>query len=121
MIQDYAPRPASETLRERTFLERRIVEVERDMGRLAAGIGAPAPITQELDVLDRARELWGDMLRQVRVRPLDDAVTAQLDWLNRVEERQARADGEPKPDLNRVALDRRLLSDLLRSWRAEAG
>lgn len=120
MIHDYPRRPLADSTRERRFLERRLVEVERDMGRLAARLGAPTPITQELDVFDRARELVNDMLKQVHVRPLDEAIAAQLDWLGRVEERHGEDGGEPKTDLNRIALDRRLLEDLHRGWRAEA-
>jgi hypothetical protein len=88
------------------------------MGKVAAGLGSPTPITQELYTLDRARQLTNDMLKQVRVRSLDDAIDAQLGWLDRAEEHQSRDDGEPIVRFDQIALDRRLLIDLREGWRA---
>lgn len=118
MTQDYDSRPAADTLAERQYLQGRLGEIEAGMGEVAARLGAPTPITQEMDALDRARELTNDMLKQIRVRSLDDAIAAQLDWLDRVEERQARDDGEPTASFDKIALDRKLLVDLREGWRA---
>jgi hypothetical protein len=131
VIQDFQRRPEVDTRSERAFLERRIVDTEKAMGRLAAQLGSPTPITQELDVLDRGRELASQLLRQVRVRPLEEAVAAQLAWLDRLAQVQQAggpagegregADGAPKPAFERAALDKRLLSDLLKAWQGRHG
>lgn len=121
MTTEFTMRPESETTAEREFLRRRLEAVERDMGRLAARFGAPTPATPQMDVLDRARDLLSDLLRQVRVRPLDEALTARLEWLDRAQARRDREDDpEPKPVLDRIALDRRVLSDLRHSWDARS-
>ncbi|MFN2250975.1 MAG: hypothetical protein ACK2UL_03580 [Anaerolineae bacterium] len=119
MIQDYPSRPAADSEAERKYLRRRLREIEVGMGEVAAGLEMPTPITQELDALDRARELTNDMLKQIRVRSLEDAIAAQLDWLDRVEARQTSDDPEPKPDFDKIPLDRKLLIDLREGWRAE--
>jgi hypothetical protein len=118
VTEAYGLREAADYAAEQKFLNQRILDIEKGMGRVAARVGDTMPIPQNLDALDRARELTGDMFRQVRVRPLEAAIQAQLDWLDRAEERQGRSDGEPKVDYNRIALDRRLLGDLLAEWRA---
>lgn len=118
MVTAYTPRPTAESLAERKFLARRLAEVERGLGRVAAVLGTPTPITQPLDVLDRARELTGDLVKQVQVIPLEEAITAHLAWLERAEARLAEDDGEPKVALDRIDLDRRLLGDLLVAWQA---
>jgi hypothetical protein len=104
---------------EQAFLQRRIDDIEAALGTVAAVGGGATPLSQPLDALDRSREIASDMLRQVRVRGLEDAIAAQLDWLDRAEERLSRQDGEPKVAFNRIALDRRLLSDLRIAWQSE--
>lgn len=122
MMRDYALRSENETASERRFLERRIANVERDMGRLAARLGTPTPQAPELEVLDRARALFSDLHKQVRVRPLEDALGSRLDWLSRAAARRADGpDADPKPELGLIALDQRLLSDLLEQWHSEPG
>jgi hypothetical protein len=118
MTDDTTLRPYEAYAAEDSFLGDRIDQVEKAMGRLAARLGEPTPITQPLDVVDRAREITADVRKQVRLRPLEDAVAAQLAWLDRAEQRAAAGGGEPVPDLNRIALDRRLLRDLLAAWHA---
>jgi hypothetical protein len=118
MIKDYGPRPAPESVAERQFLQRRLDEVERALGRAAADLGTPTPITQGLDALDRARELVSDMSRQVQVRPLEEAIASHLAWLDRAEAQGSPGNGEPKVAFNRIALDRRLLADLLAGWQS---
>jgi hypothetical protein len=114
----YTLRPEKDYAAEQDFLSRRIKEIEKGMGKVAARTPETGTIGQPMDALDRARELTADMYKQVRVRPLDEALQAQLDWLGRAEANLAQADGEPKLALNRIALDRRLLTDLLTQWRA---
>lgn len=118
MTVDYALRPFNDYLPEQAYLSDRMQQVERGLGRVAARLGEPTPITEPLDALDRARELVADMAKQVTVRPLEAAIQAQLAWLERAEARLGQADGEPKHDLNRIALDRVLLEDLREGWRA---
>ena len=120
MTRDFTPRPEPETLAERRFLERRLAQVEADMGRLAARACAPTPSTPQLEALGRGRALLADLLAEIRVRTLADALTARLTWLERVQARQSDAkDPEPKPTLARAALDGRLLHDLEAAWRSE--
>jgi len=118
MTLDYALRPFNDYAAEQKYLTDRMQQVERGLGRVAARLGEPTPITEPLDALDRARELVADLYKQVAVRPLETAVQAQLDWLDRADARLGLADGEPKHDLNRIALDRALLEDLREGWRA---
>lgn len=117
MIKEYPQRPAADSLAERQYLERRLGEIERSMGVIAARLGTPTPIAQELDVLDRARELVGDLLKEVHVLTLDEAIAARLAWLDRVEALQGRESDEPTPALNRVPIDRRLFQDIELGWR----
>ena len=114
----YSNRPESEAEPEQEYLQMRIMEIEKDLGQLAAR-GRAAPISQPLDALDRARELATQMHKQVRVRPLDDAIRSRLAWLDRVAQRQAADDDEPRTALDQVDLDRRILEDLLAGWRRE--
>lgn len=118
MTLDYALRPFNDYAAEQSYLTDRMQQVERGLGRVAARLGEPTPITEPLDALDRARELVADLYKQVTVRSLEAAVQAQLDWLDRADARLGLADGEPKHDLNRIALDRALLEDLREGWRA---
>jgi hypothetical protein len=112
-------RPEADLRPEQSFLQRRIEAIESAMGEVAAVSGGATPLSQPLDALDRSRELASDLLRQVRVRPLPQAVDAQLAWLDRAEARLAKADGEPKVGFNRIALDRRLLQDVKTAWQSE--
>lgn len=118
MPADYALRPEAEFLAEQKYLNGRMEDIEKNLGKVAARLGTPTPITQPLDALDRARELVGDMFRQVRVRSLEDAIRTQLAWLDAAERRLAARDGEPKVKFNRIELDRRLLGDILAGWKA---
>ena len=118
MSKTYTPRPEADVLPEQRYLTERMAQIEKGMGKVAARLGTPTPIEQSLDALDRARELVADMLKQIRLRPIEEAVRAQLDWLDRAEARLGVADGEPKIGHNRIALDRRLLTDVLEGWRA---
>lgn len=117
MAIDYAIRKQDDYDAEQRYLTERMAQVEKGMGRVAAKLGEPTPITSQLDALDRGRELVADMYKQVTVRPLEDAIQAQLDWLARAEARQAQEGGEPKTDMNRIALDRVLLEELRAGWR----
>jgi hypothetical protein len=119
VTKDYIPRPEKEYAAEQKFLNQRILDIETGMGKVVAREATTMPIPQRLDALDRARELTGDMYKQVRVRPLEEAVAAQLAWLADAEARLDKADGEPKVAYNRIALDRRLLTDLVEQWRAQ--
>jgi hypothetical protein len=119
VTEAYPLRPAADYAAEQQFLNERVLEIEKGMGRVAAREPVTMPIPQRMDALDRARELTLDLFKQVRVRPLEDAVGSQLAWLDAAEARLALADGEPKVGYNRIALDRRLLSDLLELWRAQ--
>lgn len=118
MPTEFTLRREAEYLPEQKYLTKRTLEIEAGLGRVAARLGEPTPISQPLDALDRARELANDMFKQVQLRPLDEAVKAQLEWLDRAEAHLNAASGEPKPDMNRIALDRRLLSELLQGWHA---
>jgi hypothetical protein len=113
-------RPEGDTLAERRFLGERLVSVEKDMGRLAARLGAPTPGVQEMDALDRARELLADLRAEVSVRPLDEAMSAHLAWLDRAQADRSGAEESSLPALDMIDLDRRILTDLQRSWRARA-
>jgi len=110
-------RPYNDYQAEQKYLTGRLQEVERGLGRVAARLGEPTPISEPLDALDRARELVADMVKQVTVRPLEEAIQRQLEWLGRAEERLGQANGEPKHDLNRIALDRVLLQSIRDGWR----
>jgi hypothetical protein len=118
MIPTYTRRPEADLDREQSFLQRTALEIEKAMGKVAARQDRPTPITQPLDALDRARELVNHLYKQVRMRSLEDALAAQLDWLDRAEAKAALADGEPKIAYSKIALDRRLLADLQERWRA---
>lgn len=118
MVQSFPMRPETEIHAEQAFLQRRLVEIERSMGVVAAVGGGATAISQPLDVLDRARELTSDTLRQVRIRSIEECVNGQISWLDRSEAKIGLADGEPKLALDRIVLDRRLLSDILKAWRA---
>ena len=119
VTQSYTLRPAQEYIAEQQFLNQRILDIEKGMGKVAARSSGQMPVAQNLDALDRARELTGDMFKQVRVRPLEEAIQAQLAWLDRAEASLGQDNGEPKIDLNRIALDRRLLQDIQTLWRAQ--
>jgi hypothetical protein len=121
MVQEYTSRSEADSAAERAFLEKQLLVIEKGLGRVAAESASATPLTQRLDALDRAREITTDLLMQVHVRPLDDAIAARLDWLERVEARQADDSSMPKTKLDIVALDRRLLEDLRDLWRAENG
>jgi hypothetical protein len=117
--ETFAIRAEKDYAAEQKFLTDFIRYIEKGMGKVAARTLDPAlPIPQRLDALDRGRELAGDMYKQVRVRPLEEAIAAQQAWLDRAEARLGTQDGEPKVGYNRIALDRRLLQDLLARWRA---
>jgi len=117
MTTDFPLRPHSDYQTEQAYLTERMHEIERDMGRVAARLGEPTPITEGLDTLDRARELVGHLFRQVTVTPLDEALDRRLEWLRRTEKRQGRDDGEPKLAFNRIPLDIALLESLRDGWR----
>lgn len=116
-MKEYPLRSYTEYLPEQDYLNRRMQEVESGMGRVAARLGEPTPITEPLDALDRARELVADLFKQVTVRPLEEAIDVQLQWLDRAEARAGQADGEPKNKLTRIPLDRALLETLREGWR----
>ena len=117
MPKTFERRSEESIAEEQAYLQKRSLEIEKMMGQVAARHPAATPITQPLDALDRARELANDMYKQVRVRPLEDAIDAQLTWLDRVEAKQSADDGEPKVEYNKIPLDRRLLKELLEGWR----
>ena len=116
MAEEYILRRPDRYLPEQAYLNERFLQVEKNLGRVAARLGQPTPITSSLDALDRARELTSTLSREVTVRALDDAIQARLDWLDRAEALQGQDNGEPKTDLNRIALDRVLLSELMSGW-----
>jgi len=118
--ETHALRPEAEFLPEQEYLEGRLGQIEKGLGQLAARAGTPTRITQPLDALDRARELVAEMHKQVRARPLQEALESRLAWLDRVEARRQTEDNEPKPEINRIALDRRLLADVLKGWQARS-
>lgn len=109
-------RPTEEYSTEQAFLSSRMAEIEKGLGRLAARSGRPTPITQPLDALDRARELVGELDKQVLMRPLAEALRARIAWLERAQARREEDADEEIPDLNRIALDHRILTDLLAEW-----
>jgi len=115
---DYTLRDPSDYVHEQKYLTARMLEIETGLGRVAAETGTPTPITERLDALDRARELVADMYKQVQIRPLEAAVAAQMTWLDGVDARQARTDGEPKNVMRSIEIDRVLLSDIVAGWRA---
>jgi len=117
MIPTYTRREDADLEREQRFLQEAVLEIEKALGKVAARQDRPTPVTQPLDALDRAREITNDMYKQVRMRPLEEAVEAQLDWLSRAEAKARAGDGEPKIGYSKIALDRRLLTDLLERWR----
>ncbi len=116
MAETYNLRRPERYLPEQAYLTDRVLRIEQGMGRVAARLGQPTPITSSLDALDRARELASHLNREVTVRPLSEAIQARLEWLDRAEARQAQADGEPKNDLKMLVLDRVLLDELLAGW-----
>jgi len=118
MPTEYALRPTAEFLAEQKHLEQRMAQIEKNMGKVAARAPGAAPIAQPMDALDRARELVTDLAKQVRVRPLEEAVQRQLAWLDAAEARLGKQDGEPKVEYNRIDLDRRLLAEILQGWKA---
>lgn len=115
-MKEYPLRAHTEYLPEQEYLTGRMADVEKGMGKIAARLGEPTPITEPLDVLDRARELVADMFKQVTVRPLEEAVDLQLQWLDRAEARLGAEDGEPKNDLTRIPIDRVLLETIREGW-----
>ncbi len=119
-IKEYPLRPDAEILAEQAYLGRRVEQIEKSMGRVAAKL-PPGELSQAMDALDRARELTNQMFKQVRVRPLGEAVAAQKDWLARAKANQDRAagSGEPVLDFNRIELDLRLLDEILAGWKAQ--
>lgn len=119
MVREFSTRSGADSAAERDYLEKRLKDIEAGMGRVSAESRTPGPITQRMDALDRARELTNDMLKQIYVRSLDEALDAQLDWLGRVEARQHEESGEPKTSFDKIALDRRLLTELRDGWHAE--
>jgi len=119
MAEEYLLRRPDRYLSEQAYLQQRFLEVEKNLGRVAARLGQPTPITSPLDALDRAREITSDLSREVTVRALDEAIEARLEWLDRAEARQGAQDGEPKNDLNRIALDRVLLLELKSGWSSD--
>ena len=118
MVTEYAARPEAEVLPEQRYLAERMAEIEKGMGKVAARVSGATQLTQPMDALDRARELVGDLHKQIRLRSLEEAVEAQLAWLERAEARQATSGGEPKVAFNRIALDRTLLTEIREGWRA---
>lgn len=117
MSTPYTLRDPRDYVHEQKYLAGRMNEIEAGLGRVAAETGTPTPITERLDTLDRARELVADMYKQVQVRPLEDAIAAQLTWLDGAADRQARTDGEPTNVMTRIAVDRALLNDIVAGWR----
>ena len=116
MAEEYRLRRPDRYLPEQAYLQENFLRVEKNLGRVAARLGQPTPITSPLDALDRARELTSDLGREVTVRGLEEAIGARLSWLDRAEAHQAEDDPEPRNDLNRIALDRVLLRELLAGW-----
>jgi hypothetical protein len=118
MIPEFTFRAETDYLPEQAYLRRRVEQVEKAMGKIAGRQREPAILTQPMDVLDRARELTNDLYKQVRVRPMEEAVRRQQEWLVRARERQANPGGEPVMHLNRIDLDLRLLDEILAGWQA---
>ena len=119
-IREYQVRPESEFLKEQTYLRERVEQVEKGLGKIAGQHPGATPLTQPLDTLDRARELAGQLIKQARVRPLEEAITAQIEWLQRARANQeaSKTNGEPKMELRSIDLDLRILSEILAGWRA---
>ncbi len=115
----YERRPASAVAEEERYLKRRLEEIEAGMGAVAARLEAPTPAVPQVQALDRARQLTAELLRQIRVRTLDEAIAARLDWLERAAVRRTQEVTEPLPELGLIDLDRRLLTDLLAAWQRE--
>jgi hypothetical protein len=109
-------RPAQDYGPEQKFLQARMGEIERDMGKVAAKAGRAISLTQPMDALDRARELVAELEKQVLIRPLDEAIATRMQWLDRVEARRNENGDDAMPQLNKVALDRRILGDILSDW-----
>ncbi len=118
MINTYPLRPDADYLAEQAYLRKRVEQIEKGMGKLAGRAHEPQVITQQMDALDRARELTGSLAKQVRVRPLAEAVRAQKEWLERASAHRADPKGEPVMAFNRIALDLRLLDEILAGWQA---
>ena len=114
-IKEYAFRPAAEFLPEQKYLRGLIEDIEKGLGKVAGRVAGAVPISQPLDALDRARELAGDMYKQVRVRPLEEALDAQVDWLGRAKANQDDST-EPRVHFNRIDLDLRLIEEIRRGW-----
>ncbi len=113
----YEPRSASQIAAEERYLRHRLEQIEKGLGTVAARLAAPAPAGPSLLALDRARQLAGELLAQIRVRTLEEAITARLEWLDRAAARRKES-AEPLPRLDLTDLDRRLLTDLLAAWRS---
>jgi len=118
MINAYTLRPDADYLAEQAYLRKRVEQIEKGMGKLAGRAREPQVITQQMDALDRARELTGSLAKQVRVRPLAEAVRAQKEWLERARAHQGDLKGEPRMAFNRIELDLRLLDEILAGWQA---
>lgn len=110
-------RPDDVFARERRYLQQRLEQIERGLGALAARHGTPTPSTQQLEALERGRQLAAELLRQIRVRSLEEAIQSRLDWLERAAARRAQPSDEALPELQLLDLDRRLLAELLAGWR----
>ena len=117
-MEAFKLRRENDYLPEQEYLTRRILDIEKSLGKVAARLGAPTPITQPLDALDRAREIAGDLAKEVRVRSLEEAVRHRLGWLARAEVRAGQVGGEPKAELESIDLDRRLLQELEAGWKS---
>jgi hypothetical protein len=119
-IKEFSARPMDERKAEQAYLRRRLGQVEKGFGKLAARLPAPSPLTPDQFAIARARELIGDLDREIRLRPLEHAIQNRLTWLERVEQRAKSDDGEPKPKYSGIPLDRAILGDLLKGWQATA-
>jgi len=117
-IREYHLRPETESLPEQIYLRERVIQIEKNLGKVAARLGEPVTLSQPLDALDRARELTNDMMKQVRVRPLEEAVSSQKAWLDRAQVHLDASNGEPKMNMNKIDLDQRLLDEILAGWQA---
>jgi hypothetical protein len=119
-IKEYSLRAEADFLPEQKYLRERVLQIEKSLGKVAAKL-PPGTLSQPMDALDRARELAGDMAKQVRVRPLAEAVGAQKAWLERARTNMAAAPGQGEPPLhfNRIDLDLRLLDELLAGWNSK--
>lgn len=117
-IREYPLRSESDALAEQKYLRERVIQIEKNLGKVAARSGQPVALSQPMDALDRARELTNDMMKQVRVRPLEEAVASQKAWLDRAQANLEAENGEPKMDMNKIALDHRLLDEILAGWQS---